>query len=124
MLQQRVARCVEACLALLEELNAKEVETSTDELHWCNMTALPNMKLLGKRLGKALGLPYLPIPASPFPLPVRYHIHYGKPIDLHRDYRPEQADDPEVVNEAALRVKSAVQRLIEQGLEMRQGIFR
>lgn len=77
-----------------------------------------------ERLGKALGLPYLPLPASPIPLPVRYHIHYGEPINLHLDYRPEQADDPELVNEAALRVKNAVQSLIHQGLEMREGIFR
>ena len=43
---------------------------------------------------------------------------------LHLDYRPEQADDPELVNEAALRVKNAVQSLIHRGLEMREGIFR
>jgi 1-acyl-sn-glycerol-3-phosphate acyltransferase len=75
-------------------------------------------------LGKRLGLPYLPIPATPFPLPVRYHIHYGKPIDLAEDYSPEQADDPAVVREAALRVKAAVQELIRQGLQKRKGVFR
>jgi 1-acyl-sn-glycerol-3-phosphate acyltransferase len=75
-------------------------------------------------LGKMLGLPYLPIPASPIPLPVRYHIHYGQPIDLAADYRPEQADDPDVVREAASRVKEAVQGLIIHGLSKRKGVFR
>ena len=84
---------------------------------------MPQMARL-ERFGKVLGLPYLPIPASPIPLPVRYHIHYGEPIALHQDYRPEQADDPEVVNEAAHRVKTAVQGLIERGLEIREGVFR
>jgi 1-acyl-sn-glycerol-3-phosphate acyltransferase len=68
-------------------------------------------------------LPYLPIPATPLPLPVRYHIHYGEPIPLHRDYRPEDADDPEAVRAAAARVKAAVQGLIEAGLRQRQGVF-
>jgi 1-acyl-sn-glycerol-3-phosphate acyltransferase len=84
---------------------------------------MPQIARLDK-LGKMLGLPYLPIPASPFPLPVRYHIHYGEPIDLSADYSPEQADDPELVREAAGRVKEAVQALINKGLEMREGVFR
>ena len=79
-------------------------------------------RLGGKR--KIFGLPYIPIPASPIPLPVRYHIHYGEPIALHQDYRPEDADDPERVEEAANRVKKAVEKLIARGLEMREGVFR
>ena len=69
-------------------------------------------------------VPYIPITATPVPLPVRYHIHYGTPIPLHRDYRPEQADDADVVAEAALRVKAAVAGLIEQGLATRESVFR
>jgi len=68
-------------------------------------------------------IPYIPIVASPIPLPVRYHIHYGKPIPLGEEFSPSDADDPEIVAAAALRVKAAVAQLIEQGLEMREGIF-
>ena len=72
-------------------------------------------------VGKALGLPYLPIPATPLPLPVRYRIFYGDPVPLGRDYRPQDADDPEAVEEAAARVGSAVQALIDEGLKQRGG---
>ena len=74
-------------------------------------------------LGKLLGLPYMPIPATPLPLPVRYHLHYGPPLRFDEEYTPDQADDPEVVREAAARVRDEVDRLIRQGLEMREGIF-
>jgi 1-acyl-sn-glycerol-3-phosphate acyltransferase len=70
------------------------------------------------------GVPYIPITLTPLPLPVRYHIHYGEPIPLHRDYRRNQADDPEVVAEAAARVQAACQALIDQGLRQRKGVFR
>jgi len=69
-------------------------------------------------------LPYLPVPATPLPLPVRYHIHYGEPIRFDREFEPHDADDPELVQQAALRVRDAVQELIRRGLEQREGIFR
>ena len=69
-------------------------------------------------------IPYIPIPATPVPLPVRYHIHYGEPIPVHLDYTPEQADDPNILSEAAARVKQAVADLIEEGLRERKGVFR
>jgi 1-acyl-sn-glycerol-3-phosphate acyltransferase len=54
---------------------------------------------------------------------VRYHIRYGPPIPVHEEYRPDHADDPAAVREAAARVKAAVQALLEQGLAERTGIF-
>lgn len=69
-------------------------------------------------------LPYIPVPATPLPLPVRYHIHYGPALRFDEDYTPDQADDPEVVNAAAARVKVEVQKLLEKGLAMREGVFR
>jgi 1-acyl-sn-glycerol-3-phosphate acyltransferase len=70
------------------------------------------------------GVPYIPITLTPLPMPVRYHIRYGEPIPLHKDYRRNQADDPEVVTEAANRVQAAVRKLVEQGLKEREGVFR
>ncbi len=69
-------------------------------------------------------IPYLPIPATLLPLPVRYHIWYGEPIRVDQDYTVEDADDPEKVREAAARVKAAVQALVNKGLQERKGIFR
>jgi 1-acyl-sn-glycerol-3-phosphate acyltransferase len=75
-------------------------------------------------LGPLLGVPHVPLPLTPFPLPVRYHVHYGEPLVLHEGLAPEDADDPAVVQRAALRVRDAVQMLIERGLRQRRGIFR
>ena len=73
---------------------------------------------------RKLGIPYLPVPATPFPLPVRYHIRYGPPIPVSQRYDPKQAMDSAAISELALEVKNAVAALIEQGLAQRKGIFR
>lgn len=72
---------------------------------------------------KGVPVPYLPVPATPIPLPVKYHIHYGEPLRFDQEYRPEQADDPDLVAEAAQRVKERVQGLIDNGLATREGVF-
>lgn len=70
------------------------------------------------------GAPYLPIAATPFPLPVHYHIYYGAPIPMGERYQPVEADYPEVVREAAATVRDAVKTLIQRGLDNRVGVFR
>lgn len=72
----------------------------------------------------ALGVPYLPVPATPLPLPVKYHLRYGAPIALHERYSPERADDPEVLRVAAQQVKEAVAALVVEALSARRGVFR
>ncbi len=69
-----------------------------------------------------LGAPFIPVPATPVPLPVRYHLRYGPPIRF--DEPPETSDDPEVIQRAADRVRDAVQDLLDEGLTERRGIFR
>lgn len=82
------------------------------------------MPQIGQIRGISLfGAPHLPIPAVPFPLPVRYHILYGAPVPLHEEHRPEEADDPSVVRAAANRVRDAVAELIREGLSQRKGVF-
>ena len=68
-----------------------------------------------------LGVPYLPV-MFPVPLPVRYHIEYGKPIDFsHLD--SAVADRPERLDEAAARVRQAVERLVACQRAARRGWF-
>jgi 1-acyl-sn-glycerol-3-phosphate acyltransferase len=67
--------------------------------------------------------PYIPVTATPLPLPVRYHVYYGEPIRLDLEYDAADADRPEIVREAATRVKTSVQRLIARGLDEREGVF-
>jgi 1-acyl-sn-glycerol-3-phosphate acyltransferase len=79
--------------------------------------------LLAKLRGiRAFGVPFLPIPASPIPLPVHYHIRYGTPIRF--DHAPSDANDPGIVTSAAIDVRVAVQALLEATLEARRGVFR
>jgi 1-acyl-sn-glycerol-3-phosphate acyltransferase len=81
---------------------------------------MPQLARIPINLG---AIPYIPVPATLVPLPVRYHIHYGEPIQLGQEFEPDQADDPQVVKSAAQRVKAAVQALLDQGLKDRKGIF-
>ncbi|HTO97308.1 MAG TPA: 1-acyl-sn-glycerol-3-phosphate acyltransferase, partial [Myxococcales bacterium] len=63
---------------------------------------------------RAFGAPFIPLALPPFPLPVRYRIEYGEPIELHRRWLPEEADLPAVVGEAAALVREKLQGLLDQ----------
>ncbi len=72
------------------------------------------------RMFRAFGSPYLPIPASPVPLPARYLIRYGEPIDALRG----DPDDPEQVAHVAELARRQVARLVKSALAERHGVFR
>jgi 1-acyl-sn-glycerol-3-phosphate acyltransferase len=84
-----------------------------------------------KPIADAFGFPYFPItwqfpwlgPLGLLPFPVKYIIHYGKPLELYKDYPPETASDPDKVRELVELVRSEVQNLIAKGLKMRKSIF-
>jgi 1-acyl-sn-glycerol-3-phosphate acyltransferase len=78
--------------------------------------------LLTKLGSRAFGVPYVPIPMAPLPLPVRYHIRYGAPIEPPQ--RAADADDPGVVQRLAADARRAVERLLATGLASRPGVFR
>lgn len=78
------------------------------------------MKLRRLRM---FGSPYLPVPATPLPLPAHYHLRYGEPLHLN-GLAHRKLDDPDVIANAATRVQVAVERLLEAALRSRQGVFR
>ena len=53
------------------------------------------------------------------PLPVRYRLHFGDPMHFEGD--PD--DEDRVIDEKVKQVTTALQALIDKGLEMREGIF-
>lgn len=67
------------------------------------------------------GAPFLPVPAVPFPLPLRHHIHYGAPIALHDGLDPDAAEDPCVIAHAATRVRLALAELLRGARQGRAG---
>ncbi len=84
-------------------------------------------------LGKALGLPYFPItaqmlalpilgPLALLPLPSKWSIEYGAPIDTTA-YGPDAADDPMTVFELTDQVRSTIQDMLYKGLMGRRSVF-
>lgn len=80
--------------------------------------------LLTKIDAHVFGAPFVPVPLTPLPLPVHYHVYYGEPLRLHTQCSPSAADDPEIAEEAAALVREAVEGLIRRGLAERPGVFR
>ena len=76
--------------------------------------------MLRLRRVRVFGIPYLPVPWTPLPLPVRYHIRYGAPLELFRDRPVEAADDPAVVAAAAQQTREAVAALLARTLDERR----
>jgi 1-acyl-sn-glycerol-3-phosphate acyltransferase len=75
-----------------------------------------------KWLARLLSMPAFPITPTliPFPLPTRYHLHFGPPM---RFTGSPDDDDSELERKVA-DVQGAVQGLLEQGLAERPGVFR
>jgi 1-acyl-sn-glycerol-3-phosphate acyltransferase len=78
--------------------------------------------LLAKVGSHAFHIPYIPIPATLVPLPSRYHIRYGAPMEL--GHGPDDADDPDLVASAARDVRIALEDLLASTLREREGIWR
>lgn len=76
-----------------------------------------------RALAKLLGLPALPITPAPLfgalPLPVRYRLHFGAPIDLGADGRR----DEQAVAEKVQAVKAQLQALVDAGVAARPAVF-
>ncbi|HET6508294.1 MAG TPA: lysophospholipid acyltransferase family protein [Baekduia sp.] len=82
-------------------------------------------------LARLLGAPYFPItptfpllgPFGAIPLPSRWRIAFGEPIDLSA-LGPEAADDRATVLEVAEEVRERIQSMVYDNLIERQGAFR
>ena len=86
-----------------------------------------------RAVARVLGLPYLPIvpqlfalpllgPAGLLPLPSKWAIHYGEPIDTSR-WDPAAADDPMVVLDLAEQVRERIQQQLYTMLMGRRSVF-
>ena len=82
-------------------------------------------------LAKSLGLPYLPVtPTFPFlgplglvPLPSKWTIRFGAPLDYATQYGPEAAGDRILVNKLGETVRSTIQEMIDEALSQRKSIL-
>lgn len=70
----------------------------------------------------AFEIPYLPVVATPIPLPVHYHIHYGTPIHFEGNAHTS-APSTQQIEQAAATTRAALTSLIEAGLAARKSVF-
>ncbi|MCA9523579.1 MAG: acyltransferase family protein [Myxococcales bacterium] len=79
-------------------------------------------------LAKLLNMPSFPVtptfpllgPLGLLPLPVRYHIHFGEPLQFEGDPNDEEDE----IGRKVEVVRSTIQRMLHDGLSQRQGLFR
>ena len=73
------------------------------------------------RLARLLAMPSLPLTPTlvPFPLPTRYHLHFGEPMR----FTGSPDDEDAVLEEKVAQVKGALQKLLEHGLRTRKHVF-
>ena len=74
-----------------------------------------------KVLARLLSMPSFPVTPTllPFPMPVRYHLHFGEPLRFSGAADEDDAELERKVRE----VQGAVQGLLEKGLAERRGVF-
>ena len=72
-----------------------------------------------KPLAEMLGMPAFPILLNYFPLPVRYHIYFGEPME----FRGNANDEDEVIGKKVEQVKRRIHDMIEHGLRQRRSWF-
>lgn len=83
-----------------------------------------------KPLARALGLPYFPVtplfpwlgPLGMVPLPSKWHIHFGRPIET-TGYDVSTADDPMVVFDLTDHVREEIQQTLFRMLSRRGGVY-
>jgi 1-acyl-sn-glycerol-3-phosphate acyltransferase len=84
-------------------------------------------------VARLLGLPYFPIvpqmfalpvlgPFALLPLPSKWVIEYGEPIDTTR-FGPQAADDPMVVFDLTDHVRDTIQHMLHRNLMGRRSVF-
>jgi 1-acyl-sn-glycerol-3-phosphate acyltransferase len=82
-------------------------------------------------LAKSIGVPYIPItptfpllgPLGLLPLPTKWSLAFGKPLDYAERYGAEAADDRILVNKLSETVRIAIQDMIDESLAQRKSIL-
>lgn len=83
-----------------------------------------------KLLARLMGLPYFPVtplfplagPLGMVPLPSKWHIEFGTPIET-ADYDPAAADDPMITFELTDQVRETIQQTLYRLLAGRRNMF-
>lgn len=82
-------------------------------------------------LGRALGLPDFPVtptfpwlgPLGLLPLPTKWRIHVGEPLDTKTRFRGDDANDPAAVRRLRDEVRERLQGILSEGVRRRRSVF-
>ncbi|MBI4507991.1 MAG: 1-acyl-sn-glycerol-3-phosphate acyltransferase [Deltaproteobacteria bacterium] len=82
-------------------------------------------------LAKSFGIPYLPVtptfpwlgPLGALPLPTKWTIRFGKPLDYGQRFGPTASDDRILVNKLSDTVRSTIQEMIDDVLAQRKSVL-
>jgi 1-acyl-sn-glycerol-3-phosphate acyltransferase len=75
------------------------------------------------RLLATLGIPALPVTPTVVPLPTKWRLFVGDPLDTAAHHRPDDARDPAAVRALANQVRERLQGLVSDGLRRRRSLF-
>ena len=70
-----------------------------------------------------LGVPTVPVTPTLVPLPTKWRLHIGEPIEVADRYAPADAERPECTARLADQARERLQGLILEGLRRRRSIF-
>ncbi len=70
-------------------------------------------------IAKLLGIPAVPVVPTPFPLPSKYRIYFGRPLHFEGD--PDDVD--QVIGAKVTQVREAIDALLQRGLAERKHVF-
>jgi 1-acyl-sn-glycerol-3-phosphate acyltransferase len=71
-----------------------------------------------ERLGRLLGLPALPVPPAIVPLPTKWTIHVGEPLDP-----PARGSRDRLMRGMSARLRERLQGLVSDAVNRRRGLF-
>lgn len=74
-------------------------------------------------LGRAIGLPALPITPTLVPLPTKWTILVGDPLDPSERHPPADARNAKAVRAVRDRIRERLQGLLSDGVRRRRGLF-
>lgn len=82
-------------------------------------------------LARPLGVPYLPItptlpalgPLGLIPLPSKWTIVFGEPIQFAPQYGPKDAEDQLLVNQLSEKIRETIQQMIIEALKNRRSVW-
>jgi 1-acyl-sn-glycerol-3-phosphate acyltransferase len=75
------------------------------------------------RVASLLGVPAFPLTPTLVPLPTKWKLFVGDPLDTAARHRPGDARDPAAVRTLATQVRERLQGLVSTGLRRRRSLF-